>query len=229
MKLVKKVENNGKIKILLTDQYSGINSKDFKQYINTKDIRLIFTAVDCAFSNGMNEKTNQILVNRIRCKIYKNKKRPWPIIAEECIEEYNNTVHSSTGFTPNYLLTGVDNSILQEKLEINNEKNLKENKRIAYENSKKIHEQNKSYYDKKVKNIEYKVGDLVYVQNGNELSRNKLDMIRTGSYRIKEKLSNVIYVIDSGFKKKESNLFHASKLVPYGSWGPGLLPKKGGM
>jgi len=38
----------------------------------------------------------------------------------------------------------------------------------------------------------------------------------------------VIYIIDSGFKKKESNLFHASKLVPYRDDGNPLPKKKGG-
>jgi len=76
VKVLKTVENKGKIKNLLTDQYSGINSTQFKQYVKLKGITLIFTAVDCAFSNGLNERTNQTLVNRIRCKIYENKERP---------------------------------------------------------------------------------------------------------------------------------------------------------
>ena len=136
-------------------------------------------------------------------------------MAEECIKEYNNTIHSSTGFTPNYLLTGIDNSILPEQLEENNKLNLKKNREIADANSKKVHDKNKMYYDKKVKKLEYNIGDLVYVQNSNKLNRGKLDMVRTGPFKIKEKISDLIYVINSGLKKNESNLFHASKLVPY--------------
>jgi len=181
------VENKGKIKTLLTDQYSGINSTQFKQYVKSKGITLIFTAVDCAFSNGLNERTNQTLVNRIRCKIYENKERPWTSIAEECVKEYNTTIHSSTGFTPNYLLTGIDNSILPKELEKNKEENLEENRSIAFENSKKIHEQNKKYYDQNVKEIEYNEDDLVYIQNSNNLNRDKLEVIRSGPHRIKKK------------------------------------------
>jgi len=110
-------------------------------------------------------------------------------------------------------------------LEKNKEENLEKNRSIAFENSEKIHEQNKKYYDQNVKEIEYNEDDLVYIQNSNNLNRGKLEVIRSGPHRIKKKVSNVIYVIDSGFKKKESNLFHASKLVPYRDDG-NPLPKK---
>ena len=214
IKLLQFVEKKGKILTLLTDQYSGINSTQFKQFVKSKRINLIFTAVDCAFSNGLNERTNQSLVNRIRCKIYETRDCPWTVLAEQCVDEYNNTIHSSTGFTPKYLLTGVDNSIVPVELNKNNMENLDENRSIAFENSVRVHERNKKYYDLNVKNINYQEGDLVYVQHGNDLNRGKLEVIRSGPYKIK-KVSNVIYVIDSGFRKKESNLFHASKLVPF--------------
>ena len=213
--LVKIVQKDGKISTILTDQYSGINSAQFKQYTKKHDITLIFTAVDCAFSNGLNERTNQTLVNRIRCKIYENKEKSWAVVAEECVKDYNNTIHSSTGFTPNYLKTGIENSFIPEQLNNNNIKNLVDNRLLASENSKKVHNQNKRYYDKNVKKITYNVGDLVYIQNGNKLNRDKLDVIRSGPYKIKEKISDTIYLIDSRFRKNESNLFHTSKLVPY--------------
>nr|XP_012145921.1 PREDICTED: uncharacterized protein LOC105663162 [Megachile rotundata]XP_012146599.1 PREDICTED: uncharacterized protein LOC105663296 [Megachile rotundata] len=215
IKLIKTIKKDNNIKTLFTDQYAGINSKEFKQYLRSQKINLIFTAVDCAFSNGLNERTNQTLINRIRCKIFENKNRPWPIIAQECVKEYNNTIHSSTGFTPNYLLTGKDKSTLLSELNPSNERNLKEDRLIAFQNSMKAHRQNKNYYDKNTNYIDYKVGDLVYIVNGNKLNRNKLDPIRTGPYKIKNKVSNVIYIVDRGFRKNESNLFHTSKLIPY--------------
>lgn len=197
IKLVKKIEKKYKIETLLTDQYAGINSNQFKQYLKGNKIELIFTAVDCPFSNGLNERTNQTLVNRIRCKIYENRNKSWPVLAEECVREYNNTIHSFTGFTPKYLLTETDNSILTGQPD--DKLCLEENRTIAYTNSKKVHNQNKTYYDKNTKKIEYKAGDLVYVQNGSKLNREKVEMIRTGPFRIKEKISESIYRIN---KKK---------------------------
>lgn len=41
-----------------------------------------------------------------------------------------------------------------------------------------------------------------YNENGNKFNRNELDPIREGPYKIKEKLSKLIFVIGSGVKKK---------------------------
>ncbi|XP_066591966.1 uncharacterized protein [Prorops nasuta] len=210
--------------MLLTDQYAGINSKEFRQYLKSENIELVFTAIDCAFSNGLNERSNQTLVNRLKCKIYNNKKRPWSVLAQECVEEYNKTTHSSTGFTPKYLLTGEDNFMLPKELNKENEINLAENRKSALEKSQKSHDQNKLYYDKKIAKIVYKEGDLVHIHNGNKLNRNKLDPIRLGRYRIKKKISNVIFEIDSGIRRSDLNWFHASKLVPFHSNGVALQP-----
>lgn len=220
--LIKKVEKDGRIRLVLTDQYPGINSAQFKQFLKEQKITMVFTAIDCAFSNGLNERTNQTLVNRIRCKIYENRNKSWPQVAEECVKEYNNTIHSTTGFTPNYLLTGVNKSFLPDEINDNNLTNLANNREVAFKKSKEIHIQNKEYYDRNVKQIDYEVGDLVYVQNSNKLNRNKMDPIRVGPFIIKEKISNVMFRLESKLKKYESNIFHASKLVPHSS---GLHPR----
>jgi len=213
--LIKKVEKDGSIKLVLTDQYPGINSTQFKQYLTEKKITIVFTAVDCAFSNGLNERANQTIINRIRCKMYGNRNKSWPQVAEECVKDYNNTIHSSTGFTPNYLLTGGNESFLPEEISDDDLTNLADNREKAFKKSREIHNQNKEYYDKNVKQIDYKVGDLVYVRSANKLNRDKLDPIRDGPFKIKKKISDVMFLLDSRLKKYESNIFHASKLVPH--------------
>lgn len=37
--------------------------------------------------------------------------------------------------------------------------------------------------------MKFKVDDYVYIENGEKLNRNKLDPIRCGLYRIKERIS----------------------------------------
>jgi len=66
----------------LADQYSGINAKEVKNYMNTMNITLIFTSVDCPESNGLNERLNKALVNRIRCKMNNGEKRAWSKIVK---------------------------------------------------------------------------------------------------------------------------------------------------
>ncbi|KAM3964845.1 uncharacterized protein ACR2FA_001242 [Aphomia sociella] len=75
IKLLKNVTQSYKIDIVLTDQYPAINSKEFKEFLKKENIKMVFTAVDAPFSNGLNERLNQTLVNKIRCKINENDKK----------------------------------------------------------------------------------------------------------------------------------------------------------
>lgn len=108
IKLVKNVSDSNEIGMILTDQYPGINSTEFKEYLNEKNIPMVFTAVNTPFSNGLNERLNQTLVNKIRCKINENKekKSAWTTIAQDCTKKYNETEHTVTKFAPKYLLEG---------------------------------------------------------------------------------------------------------------------------
>lgn len=205
--------NEEKVKILLVDQYSGLNSKALKEYCKNKEIRLIYTSVDHPSSNGLNERLNQTLVNRLRCKRYQNEKTAWTKLAEECVEEYNNTKHSSTGFEPNYLLFGESKTI--GPIELVDRRDLEKDRREAIKNSQDGHLVNKERLDKNRQDEEFHVGDLVYVDSGHKLNRNKLDVIREGPYLILERVSKSMYRIDRDRKKKEANLVHINKLQRY--------------
>lgn len=216
MKLVKKVTQENKIGMILSDQYPGINSKDFKNFLDKENIPIIFTAVNAPFSNGLNERLNQTLVNKIRCKINEKKdKLAWTTIAHECTQKYNETVHTVTGFSPKYLLEGKNVNILPDELkqEITHD-DLSKDRKIALERTIKSHNYNKKRFDRNREICELKIGDSVYVENGNRLNRKKLDELKIGPYQVLEKLSNSIYRINTGHKKFESNLFHITKLVP---------------
>lgn len=109
IKLTENVIKDYNIQILLTDRYPGINSKDFKNFLKEKNITMVFTGVNAPFSNGLNERLNQTLVNKIRCAINEEKnKRAWTTIAHNCVDKYNQTEHTVTKFSPKYLLNGED-------------------------------------------------------------------------------------------------------------------------
>lgn len=216
IKLIKKVIPENKIDMILSDQYPGINSKEFKGFLKKENIPIIFTAVNAPFSNGLNERLNQTLVNKIRCKINeRTKKIAWTTIAHECTKRYNETEHTVTGFSPEYLLHGRTNNILPDELKENVTQNkFLEDRQIALDRTIKSHNYNKQLFDKNRKKLELKVGDSVYVENGNQLNRKKLDELKIGPYKIVEKISNSVYKINTGHKKLESNLFHSTKLIP---------------
>ncbi|CAB0031243.1 unnamed protein product [Trichogramma brassicae] len=64
--IVKKVLETDRIETILADQYPGINSKEFKQFLEENEVKLIYTAVNAPFSNGLNERLNQTL-RHCRC------------------------------------------------------------------------------------------------------------------------------------------------------------------
>ncbi|GFX73270.1 retrotransposable element Tf2 protein type 1 [Trichonephila clavipes] len=56
--------------------------------------------------NGKNERVNQTLVAKLRCKVNSTTKTPWTKLLEQVTYEYNNSPHDVTGFSPAYLMFG---------------------------------------------------------------------------------------------------------------------------
>lgn len=216
IKLVRNVLETDEIGMILTDQYPGINSRQFKEFLEKSNIKLIFTAVNTPFSNGLNERLNQTLINKIRCRMNEEeKKKAWTTIARECVDKYNETEHSVTGFAPKYLLDGTDVTIVPDKLKRKtNIEDWTRDRELVVENTIKSHEYNKKLFDKNRKQYKFEIGDIVYVENGNKLNRKKLDILRIGPFEIVDKISNSIYKINTGRRKYETNLFHVTKLIP---------------
>lgn len=94
------------------------------------------------------------------------------------------------------------------------EYDLIQDRKIALENTIKSHNYNKTIYDKNRRHVDFKVGDTVFMDNGNKLNRKKLEELRIGPYKIIEKISNSIFKINTNHRKTESNFFHISKLTP---------------
>lgn len=205
-----------KIGMILTDQYPGINSREFKEFLEKSNIKLIFTAVNTPFSNGLNERLNQTLVNKIRRRTNeKDEKMARTTIARERVDKYNETEHSVTEFVPKYLLDGTNVTIVPDKLK--RETNIEDwtrDRELVLKNTIKSHKYNKKLFDKNRKQYKFEVGDIVYVKNGNKLNRKKLDILRIGPFEIVDKISNSIYKINTGRRKSETNLFHITKLIP---------------
>jgi transposase InsO family protein len=213
IKIIKSMNEQNKIKNLLTDQYPAFTSSKFTKFLADYNINHIITAIDNPESNGLNERLNQTIINRLRCKINtQNKTKAWSTLALETINEYNNSTHSVTGFPPSFLMGGTTFPLAPTKflttISIENARAL------AYKNSAKNHELNKKRVDQNRKVCNLEVGDLVYVENGNKLNRNKLDEVRIGPYPIIQKISNSIVIVQCGPRKLNTRQFHISKLTP---------------
>jgi hypothetical protein len=214
IKLLSQVQSEHKIGTLLTDQFGGLLSEEFSNYLGQNGITHIITAVDAAFSNGINERLNQTLVNRIRCRYNSSSaRRSWVSIAHRCVAEYNDTPHSVTGFCPKYLMHGGLSSPLLKSL-CPNISNLDSDRKLALDHSMRNHNLNKKRYDASRIDKSFKVGDYIFVENGNKLNRCKLDEIRIGPHPIVEKVSNSLYKVKCSDSHHGIRLFHISKMVP---------------
>lgn len=216
--LVDSVHSVNRIEILLTDQYGGLSSDEFASYCESAGIKHVFVAVDCAFSNGLNERTGQTLVNRIRCArndssaLSKNKKVAWTTLASKCVSDYNATPHSVTGFSPSYLLSGESSDIVPNGFRVPS--SLSADRVLALENTIKNHNYNKKRYDCFRIEGTFNVKDNVFIDNGNKLNRAKMDPVRIGPYVISKRLSNHIYEIYLGKNKRfPRRLYHVSKIL----------------
>lgn len=217
IKLLEKIPKEETIDILLADQYPALNSMEFKNYLRNRNIQLILTAVDAPFSNGLNERLNQTLVNKIRCKMNESKgKTNWSRLAEECRNKYNETNHSVTGFSPKYLLCGESTDLLPKELKEKQllTRNLEEDRKIALQRSIKSNEYNKTLFSKNRIQHEFKEGDMVYVDYGNKLNKKKMDEIRIGPFEIEEKISDSVFKINTGRGTRCIGLYHVTKLIP---------------
>ncbi|XP_003737956.1 uncharacterized protein LOC100901664, partial [Galendromus occidentalis] len=169
-----------------------------------------FTSINNAASNGLNERVNQTLVNGIRCKLNGGDRRAWSKIAEDCVDEYNRTTHSVTKFEPDYLMYGKTSDIIPR--ELIESRDMQKDRSEALLNSISNFERNKRRIDRLRKDEGFRAGEYAYVENGNRLNRGKLEEVRGGPFRVVKKISNSMYEIDCGKRKKEANLFHVSKL-----------------
>lgn len=209
--IVNSVHKDHPIGTLMTDQYSSLTSDEFQSFCSASGIRHIFSAIDSASSMGLNERLNQNLVNRMRCA--KNNdanshRKSWTTIAKQCVSQYNATPHSVTSFSPSYLLSGTPCEIIPHNLL--DPPNVDKDRSSAIERTIRYHNYNKRRYDKNKSNIEFKVNDLVYVESGNKLNREKLDSIRVGPFPIIKKICNSVFEVDIG---NGPRMYHANDLL----------------
>lgn len=190
----------------MLERIRGLSARE--QY-GTHSNRHIVTAVDSPESNGLNERLNQTLVNRIRCRMNEKSgnKKAWTAITQQCVDKYNDTIHGVTGFAPSYLMYGKLPDTVP--LEIREQNDFQKDRKLAYVNSLRDHQRNKERLKPTGEMYDFKVGELVYIENGNKLNREKLDEIRIGPLEIVEKRSNSVYAIKVHENRtKNTRLYH---------------------
>ena len=193
------------------NELTSDNGKEFDnqlmRYISKRaHVKHIFTSTYHPQANGQVERMNQTLVNTLR-KLANDKPHVWDEHVQSALFAYRTTPHSTTKFTPFYLLHGFEavTPLNRNLAKIGNEKDLKKrtgqiieifSKRVqARDNIIKGQASQKKQYDKKLQDSSYNPGDLVWIDKAtlSRIPKQKTGMKLTGPFEIIQRNKNGTY------------------------------------
>lgn len=222
---------------ILSDCAPEYESKLLKELCRLLDICKLRTSGYKPSTNGMIERFHRTL-NTMLAKVVEKNQRNWDAELPHVVAAYRATAHSSTGYTPNYLMFGREtrapldivlgetspeaahsySAYVAEKKELMTK--AYEKARETLGNAAKTSTER---YNMRVRPREHKTGDFVYFYYPRIYSNRspKLQRMFKGPYKVIEKLGAVNYKIQMTRKSKPF-IVHADKLRPhYGDEPPG--------
>lgn len=176
--------------ILISDNATSFTSNVIKELLNLLRIKKIFSTPYRPEANAQIERQNKSLGEFIRAYTNKNGDN-WDELLKFAMFAYNNSVHASTGFTPNRLVFGFSinpaKHLTKPKLNYNYDNfaertrnNIAQALEIAKERLLVRKEQNKMYHDQDINDIEINVGDKILVKNF--VKKHKFDSVYNGPF-----------------------------------------------
>ena len=208
---------------VLTDQGTNFLSQLMDVLHQQLGIERLRTTAYRPCCDGMIERFNRTLGDMIACYVNKQPDK-WDRFLPYATFAYNTAVHSSTGYTPFYLMFGREarepNDVLppQRLLMVSDENTIfsqmwHDAKDIAKDKLKEAQERQKFYYDKQSKLKSYEIGDLVFLKEMQN-APGKFNLKWEGPYKIIEKKSDSNYKIQLPNEDK-TYITHVDRLKLY--------------
>ncbi|UYV84377.1 hypothetical protein LAZ67_X001970 [Cordylochernes scorpioides] len=151
-----------KPEILITDRNAAFLSRKFKNFLERNNDKHLLTSSHHPETNAKVERLNSTIINRLRCEYNANLKIPWTKYIPKITESYNETVHTTTGFTPKFLYYGIQPQYIEHDTETHTP--IEKARKLAIERTIKSHEHSKQLYDIKHPEPIFKEGDQVLVK-----------------------------------------------------------------
>ncbi|GFV97181.1 retrotransposable element Tf2 protein type 3 [Trichonephila clavipes] len=171
-------------KQLLSDRNAAFTSSQFKKFLKHHNIRQLLTSANRPQCNGKNEKVNQTLVAKLRCKVNSTTKTPWTKLLEQVTNEYNNSPHDVTGFPPAYLMFGTlpYDSPLPNQVKLNYPP-IQQARQIAVNRTIKHHKINKQSSSPGGATAYQLLHHSINRQVANKVAENDANMARSPTFR----------------------------------------------
>ena len=214
---------------LHSDQGRQFESELIKEICKLLNISKTRTTPYHQQCDGLVERFNRTLLDMLATTT-----REHPFDWEDQIRKvcmaYNTSVHSSTGFTPFYLMFGREaklpidlmygtgNNVETPITDYANQ--LKKSLEGAYNQARQklgaSHERRKGHYDKRIHGEPFQEGDLVWLHSKviPQGQSKKLHHPWTGPYKIVERISDSDYKVKGLRGKKQSHIVHFDRLKP---------------
>ncbi|KAJ1590639.1 hypothetical protein NDA11_001400 [Ustilago hordei] len=176
-------------------------------------------------TDGQTERVNQVIEQYLRmyCNYEQN---DWANLLDTAAFVYNNTVHNSIGVSPFFACYGWNPKAhpdIPQRLGVNDpgrfEYLMDGEERCKYlqEQIREAQRRSVNQYNRKHKDIEFKVGDMVYINRRNWKTRRptpKLDTRFAGPYPVQERVGRRAYRITLPANLRVHDVFHVSMLEP---------------
>ncbi|UYV77262.1 hypothetical protein LAZ67_15000280 [Cordylochernes scorpioides] len=201
-----------KPEILITDRNAAFLSRKFKNFLERNNVKHLLTSSHHPETNAKVERLNSTIINRLRCEYNANLKIPWTKYIPKITESYNETVHTTTGFTPKFLYYGIQPQYIEHDTETHTP--IEKARNLAIERTIKSHEHSKQLYDIKHPEPIFKEGDQVLVKTFIYPNTGKLTQRYIGPFTILKQLSPVTYEINKPNlpQRKQTEIIHSNKL-----------------
>ncbi|KAJ1036859.1 hypothetical protein NDA10_005515 [Ustilago hordei] len=176
-------------------------------------------------TDGQTERVNQVIEQYLRmyCNYEQN---DWANLLDTAAFVYNNTVHNSIGVSPFFACYGWNPKAhpdIPQRLGVNDPGRFeylmdgKERCKYLQEQIREAQCRSVNQYNRKHKDIEFKVGDMVYINRRNWKTRRptpKLDTRFAGPYPVQERVGRRAYRITLPANLRVHDVFHVSMLEP---------------
>ena len=183
-------------------------------------------------TDGQTERTNQTLEQYLRCFI-NYQQDDWVDFLHMAEFAYNNSIHSSTGFTPFFANTGYhprwmmleypkvsNNPAVKDRLEQLKEVQANISDNLLHTQAKYKKVADKHRLDSTLENPKFKVGDRVWLLRRNVKTTrpcDKLDFQRLGPFVISHQVNEVAFRLELPSHMRLHPVFHVSLLEPWTS------------